>query len=98
MITSPFGTSVDGKCSSCGEDLNGSDWPDGKDSLLCQMCWEHNCSLGWWEMYNSIAKTKKLITDTMKHPNIFGFGFACGYGEIRIMLAWWSFTIEWRKK
>jgi hypothetical protein len=59
-VESPFGTSVDGKCSACHEDLDGSEWPDDTNGLLCQMCWESACSKSWWKMVNDMVLKEEV--------------------------------------
>ena len=36
----------------CGEPHDG--WPGEDGGELCQMCWEAECDVSWWEMVNGI--------------------------------------------
>ena len=54
-------------CSICEdmikEDAVGS-WPDGEGGLLCQLCWESECSKTWWE--EAAAHWKEPAVQDMK--------------------------------
>jgi hypothetical protein len=37
-------------CNTCNNTIPdpAEEWPDGNGGIICQECWEHECSLSWW--------------------------------------------------
>ena len=51
------------RCCRCGCDItddDGGGWPD-KDGLLCQMCWERECSRLWWQAVAEIERIREIL-------------------------------------
>lgn len=38
-------------------------WPDDGNGILCQECWEHQCSISWWVMVRALGDAGLLDRD-----------------------------------
>ena len=36
------------------------DWPDKDGGMLCQMCWEAECSESWWQMVRALDAARRV--------------------------------------
>lgn len=51
------GNAMNEACSQCGTlDEGHGGWPDGDSGVLCQLCWEADCSRYWWEIVTTFSE------------------------------------------
>lgn len=52
------------RCCRCGDRIaeaeDGGGWPD-KDGLLCQLCWERECSGLWWLAVADAERVSEIL-------------------------------------
>ena len=51
-------------CPKCGTEVEPDEttWPGSDADVICQSCWESECSASWWEMLRQLPPDVEPLT------------------------------------